>query len=280
MGNDSSVPTKIGTSFLYTEDGRKNFKACMEQQGFAVLTMDETLKSDVLNYLAGVKTFFSQDSASKLQLSSQTELMKKNEGYLLVAEIKEYLKLKKPHPKIPYPENFSELFDKCFDSFFKLSDKCFEILATDTNSEGQPYMKTELFQAIRSRTKDRSSISVIHYFPRNAPKEGEEKTHYDRDQEGTEGVNVPSKEHTDTGVLTFILCSRVPGLQVQNKSTGEWTPVEILNDPESDLFCIMGNKMEIFSAEKEAKYKSTVHRVILPYGIERYSILFFVDVPQ
>jgi len=155
-----------------------------------------------------------------------------------------------------------------------------EVLGTDTDEDGQQVMKPELLAAVRKRTKDRSSVSVIHYFPREPPGANEKTTNYDRNTEAGEALNVPSKEHTDTGILTFILCSRVPGLQVQNKENEEWLPVETLNTPECDLFCILGDKMPILSVSKEPKYKSTVHRVLLPYGIERYSILFFVDVPQ
>jgi len=94
-------------------------------------------------------------------------------------------------------------------------------------------------------------------------------------------MNIPSKTHTDTGILTFILCSDVPGLQVENRETKEWIPVETLNIPKIDLFCIMGRKMEIFAAaNKDPIYHATVHRVGLPYNTERHSILFFADVPN
>jgi len=66
------------------------------------------------------------------------------------------------------------------------------------------------------------------------------------------------------------LCSEVPGLQVENRETKEWIPVETLYTPKNDLFCIMGRKMEIFAAANKG----------LPYNKERYSILFFADVPS
>jgi len=126
--------------------------------------------------------------------------------------------------------------------------------------------------------KSKSSISVIHYFSRGPPGQRPPAPGYEDDEDG---MNIPSKSHQDTGILTFILCSDVPGLQVENRSNGSWIPVETLNTPKKDLFCIMGRKIEIFaSTNKDTLYKATVHRVGLPYNTERYSILFFADVPN
>lgn len=39
-------------------------------------------------------------------------------------------------------------------------------------------------------------------------------------------MTYPSKTHTDTGILTLIICSDVPGLQVWDHINGGWIEVE------------------------------------------------------
>lgn len=59
-------------------------------------------------------------------------------------------------------------------------------------------------------------------------------------------------------------------------------PEKICN-PKQDCFVIIGKKLEQFAEFNNANstmFRSTVHRVILPYNTQRNSLLYFQDVPQ
>jgi isopenicillin N synthase-like dioxygenase len=87
-------------------------------------------------------------------------------------------------------------------------------------------------------------------------------------------------KYLDTGILTLIICSDVPGLQVWDLQNKEWLEVEKLVIPKEDMFVIMGRKMQFFSATTPSPFMPTTHRVALPLNTERSSLLYFQDVPQ
>jgi len=91
-------------------------------------------------------------------------------------------------------------------------------------------------------------------------------------------VHSPCDEHFDTGVLTLILVSEVPGLEILDQKSGKWLEIERLGTP-GDVVVIMGRKVEMLFA-KEANLKPTFHRVRIPKNIVRHSILFFCDLPS
>ena len=87
------------------------------------------------------------------------------------------------------------------------------------------------------------------------------------------GQNIPSKVHTDTGVMTFILCNDVPGLQVENRLLGlkgdeeevdphTFIDVEKICQARLEMFCIMGRKIELFAQHQPPAFKATIHRVV------------------
>jgi len=137
----------------------------------------------------------------------------------------------------------------------------------------------------------KSSLSYIHYFPmtESSADDSQNNSNWEeyKDEKGKEkdkwiedGFTYPSKTHTDTGILTLIICAEVPGLQVWDSVNKKWLEVEKLVTPREDLFVIMGRKCELFSTVKESPFKATTHRVALPLNTERNSLLYFVDVPQ
>ena len=75
-------------------------------------------------------------------------------------------------------------------------------------------------------------------------------------------MTYPSKTHTDTGILTLIICSDVPGLQVWDIHNNKWLEVEKLFNPGEDMFVIMGRKMELFALQSPPVLCSTTHRVV------------------
>lgn len=99
-----------------------------------------------------------------------------------------------------------------------------------------------------------SNISYLHYPPR---------------PELADGANAPPpKAHYDTNALTVLLPDPVGGLQVRLVD-GSWSEVEPL---EGAFIVNIGNMMEAWSG---GRFKSTMHRVNPPPGVERYSIGFF-----
>lgn len=65
----------------------------MSEYGFSVLAMDEDTRSAVLDYLEASKHFFALPTEQKVLLSENEAMKKKNEGYLVVEGVKEYLKV-------------------------------------------------------------------------------------------------------------------------------------------------------------------------------------------
>jgi len=102
----------------------------------------------------------------------------------------------------------------------------------------------------------------------------------DTDKLTQEGMTYPSKTHTDTGIMTFIICAEVPGLQVWDTLNDEWLEVEKICNPKSDLFVIAGRKLPLFyqKGAQESPFKATRHRVALPLNTGRTSLLYFLDV--
>jgi isopenicillin N synthase-like dioxygenase len=103
-------------------------------------------------------------------------------------------------------------------------------------------------------TSQLTNISYLHYQPRPA---------LDKNAAQPE-----PRAHADTNALTILLPDPVGGLEVLMKGN-TWAEV----DPLEGTFTInIGNMMEAWSG---GRFKSTMHRVNPPPGVERYSIGFF-----
>jgi len=71
----------------------------------------------------------------------------------------------------------------------------------------------------------------------------------------------------DTGLLTVIACSKVPGLQIYDRMLGCYVDVEPMGRPWKDLIVFMGEKIPLFSAS--SLFPATKHRVV------KYIFFFF-----
>jgi len=102
------------------------------------------------------------------------------------------------------------------------------------------------------------------------------------DDKNAYGLRDVCDAHTDTGILTVIVCSRVPGLQVWDRKNNDWLPVEKLlletckKEGEHLAICIMGEKMGLFTDVLTA----TLHRVMVQPNTVRYSMLYFMDTAK
>ncbi len=102
-------------------------------------------------------------------------------------------------------------------------------------------------------TKPLSNISLLHYLPR-------EETG-DRQPDN-------ARAHYDTNALTILLPGEVGGLEAM-KPDGAWMEIE----PLKNCFVVnIGNMMACWSG---GRFKSTMHRVHPPLGVDRYSIAYF-----
>ncbi|MGE0715169.1 MAG: isopenicillin N synthase family dioxygenase [Alphaproteobacteria bacterium] len=104
-------------------------------------------------------------------------------------------------------------------------------------------------------TKPMIMLRLLHY-PPQAP------------DDSTESIG--TRAHTDTGVFTILAQDTVGGLEIMTKS-GEW----ITMPPIPDSYVV--NLGEMMKAWSDAIFTSTPHRVVNRYGLERYSVPFFVN---
>jgi len=272
MGNKQALPSPIATDkFLApgSENLQKEVCESLRKDGVAIFKLDDGLKAAMAEYNQIGAKFFSQPVEAKVGLSQTSQYFghQKNIGYVQVQGVKEFLKLKwsdseEGYPS--YPPNYKANFVKVWNPLNKLAKAVFTAVAR-SQVDGASYIDDELFKLVIEKVDDRSSISLINYFPRKS--------------DDGKATHEPSKTHTDSGLLTFILCSNVQGLEVEDRSTKQFLKVEEMVEPREHLFCIVGNKLQLFAKKTPAAFTSTTHRVVLPYGIERQSLLFFFDVP-
>ncbi|MCP4769568.1 MAG: isopenicillin N synthase family oxygenase [Gammaproteobacteria bacterium] len=82
--------------------------------------------------------------------------------------------------------------------------------------------------------------------------------------------NIGVIPHSDSGAFTILWQDDNGGLEVQSKS-GEW----VVAPPVDDSFVV--NIGDILQYWSNGRYSSTQHRVINRYGVDRYSIPYFVN---
>ena len=87
-------------------------------------------------------------------------------------------------------------------------------------------------------------------------------------------------KHNDTGLMTFIICSDVNGLEMLDRGTDKYFHCEphYYDKNKCHMFIIAGRKMEIFSFKKEIK--ATWHRVTIPVEQERMTLLYFMEITK
>ena len=91
------------------------------------------------------------------------------------------------------------------------------------------------------------------------------------EQVGDKKRQLGSSAHTDFGAVTLLLQDEHPGLEIQNRATGEWIGVP----PKKDAYVI--NMGDMISRITGNQYKSSIHRVVNKGSMDRYSVVFFFD---
>ncbi|UJR07404.1 hypothetical protein I4U23_011690 [Adineta vaga] len=173
---------------------------------------------------------------------------------------KEAFKIGQPelNNKDQFPELFSRdenfhLIDEFFHSCYNLCLRLFEHLA-ETFEINRDY-----FTSIHQWDKEPgATLKLLHYPPIN-------KTN-----------SIRAGAHSDYGSLTLLFQhDNKSGLEVFDRSTNQWYPVEARDD------MIVVNFGDVFEYWSKGMIKSTIHRVNLPTREQendsRYSIAFFCD---
>lgn len=144
---------------------------------------------------------------------------------------------------------FKETTTKLFNALDELGNQVLEGIAVYL---GQPrdYFRTRV-------NKGNSILRPLHYPPIV--------------DKGTPSVRAAA--HEDINVITLLIGSREPGLEVLSKS-GDWIPVTIL---EGAIICNVGDMLQRLT---NGMLRSTTHRVVNPPAphneVSRYSIPFFL----
>ena len=100
-----------------------------------------------------------------------------------------------------------------------------------------------------------SRLKLNHYPPQDSPEQVD---------------NIGVVPHTDSGAFTILWQDANSGLEVRSKN-GEWVGAPPLND---SFVVNIGDILQYWS---NGRYSSTQHRVINCYGVDRYSIPYFVN---
>ena len=79
--------------------------------------------------------------------------------------------------------------------------------------------------------------------------------------------------------MTFILCSDFSGLQILDRKTNKYIPVEDHYDANKCMSVIAGRKMEHIFLWKEV-IPATWHYVKIPIEQEKLSLLYFLEIQK
>jgi len=114
--------------------------------------------------------------------------------------------------------------------------------------------------AIQEFAYKKSNISLIHYYP-SAPNTDK----------------IACAEHRDTGLITLLVSSNIPGLQIFDNYTKVYIDIEKIVS-EYHVVVMIGQKIPAYSSSSD--FNGTLHRVMTEPGAERSSMAFLLDVAK
>lgn len=146
------------------------------------------------------------------------ELVKrKNIGWIQVAKLKEFLKVKRTDVEkgnFPdKPEKFSTSFLDLEDFYRNISEASLHFIANAVCPQSKKkFLEEKFHEQLVGFHRKQSSISSIYYYSLTEKEQEEIEKNSNNDSQNPE-EHSPSAVHCDTGILSFIVCSDVPGLQ-------------------------------------------------------------------
>jgi len=274
------------------------FCESLKERGYAVLSIEEDVEflERIERYYAAGEEFFALSRETKDKYVHPEHLGRDNRGFVW-GELREFIKHRPEDPPESWPAEardyeeayrnlFPLMYDTCWRGFLALSE--YPVLCkTHTTPKRRGATKD---QGEEEQTDDRvtrklmieedvkvmaefantmSSMSLNHYFNKNEVM----GTKHD-----AEVVHTPSSPHCDTGLLTMLVCSEVPGLQFADRKERAWVDIEVVFEPKKHLIVWAGEKIPLFSAS--SLFPSTCHRVEMLSNVERTSLLFLLDVSK
>jgi len=286
--NGMIVPETIKEQDLFdgNEDAINKFRNNFRNLGFVVLEMNDDFNALTAKYKQICGSFFESHNFNqkmKFEAEEKDELFKDlgrkpNIGYILTKNKKEYLKFKRGSDISSFPnDDIHETFKLLFDRWKKTVDTTIHTVLSET-AKNERSNKIECLTEEKERDSivkfagKHGSISVIHYFNKL------NEINSDDDKIWNRTTDIPLGKHHDTGLMTFILCSDVKGLQILDRKTQEYFHCEPLFESDKHCFVIPGRKMELFSWKKPIK--PCWHQVKVDLKDSRYSTLFFVEIQK
>jgi len=238
-------------------------------EGFAVIGIGDEFKEELSFIYKIAQEFFKLDKDTKMK---NADPKKEGMGYVGSSEWKEYLKLRiNGDRKDTFPEEpkgIKEAYKNSLSFFHKITWpilcelNAYTLKYTDPNTK--PFTETE-WKGIEQAVIEIGSIGITHYYPR---------------PDGGDPLVDICSAHKDTGILTFVVVSEVPGLQVLDRKNKNWFDIERILHPERSkqnlLVVMMGEKIHMFTGS--SVLKPTEHRVMVPPETRRDSLLYFMDV--
>lgn len=227
----------------------------LHENQYLLINLDHETKSQLDALKRNGIAFFNQSSdykeSFKYDMFQKDQKIQQSQGYVEIKDVREYIKfIGKDFEKAP--EEFKHL-EKLYHKSISILFKIFEILSLH---EKKLFLK-ELPEAVKGLKDEKSSLSCIHYYK---PK--------------VEQPTIVSEPHEDTGILTGIFLSNVPGLQIWNKKEEKYFVIEKYVK-EDTFVVIMGKKTSLFC---QGFLEETLHQVIIDGKNERFSIVCMLDV--
>jgi len=190
----------------------------MKNKGYAIIRIDDH-RRDIGKQLGMVTDKFFNETSFE-EKKNMMEPDRNNLGYVHVQSVREYIKLRTTDPPNLWPksEEFKQIFNEFFETFYKIAEATFVGFSNHFEEEKEDVLiPEENLDAIKSFIHQKSSVSIIKYFP--------------HDEEPEKCV---CAEHKDTGLMTYILNTGVPSLQIYDKEIDKYVRIEDISS-QNDL---------------------------------------------
>jgi len=282
--NNWTLPSFVDVHDIMSDNAEKQqyFCECLRNHGYALLTMENKgnsntninnkdnyatkIAADIAALCADRNAYFNLPRDVKEMNKEDDGIVRYNLGYVSVEGVREYLKLRPNDPEKLWPKNpstFAHNWHSLFDDLKEIGWKLFlQVAKYNDGSSGSnsKLSDAKTLQAIEEFVGAKSSMSLIHYYPVT-----------------NEDLQCVCEPHQDTGLITFGVCSEVPGLVIWDSVKQDWVEIEKHCKP-GDLVVFVGQKVPLFSGSDI--WHATEHKVVIAPGVERNSLVFLLDVAK
>lgn len=233
----------------------------MEAFECAVFDLEDDQAEALATYKIANAAFFELPLVQKrkhrplYELGSDGEMFRArpaNIGYIHYPGLKEYLKLKarygRPDKAVPFPSDAA--FQPAFEGALRVfSDTAWAAMRALIAAEpgglptGFPRSHRYSLEDLRRGVENSSGLACINYFARHDPP-------------GSEYFS--SKPHRDSGTVTIILATEVPGLEVFDVPSASWIAVERSLLPGRQFLVQIGRQMSTHVCSSPRKRASSL----------------------